>query len=72
MKDGKYFSQSLQQNVWVSKIIRDSKFPYCECEKCGKLLYTGFYSVTLEQEGTEALYGSECVKKLNLVQGSNL
>ena len=69
MKDGRYFSKALNQNVWVHKMVLDGKFPYCECEKCGKPLYTGFYSVTLEQDGTEGLYGSECIKKLNLIKG---
>lgn len=65
MKDGYYFSEELQQTVYVHKVERDSKIPYDCCERCGKLLTTGFYTVN-DEEGLESLYGSECIKHLKL------
>ena len=63
MKDGYYFSEELNERVYVHKIQRDSNIPYDCCERCGKPLTRTFYSVNGEYE---ALYGSECIKSLKL------
>lgn len=65
MKDGYYFSEALKQRIYLHKVVRDSDIPYDCCERCGKLLTRVFYSVN-DEAGLEALYGSECVKKLRL------
>lgn len=65
MKDGYYFSEALNERVYVHKVERDSNIPYDCCERCGKLLTRAFYSVNNE-EGYESLYGTECIKNLKL------
>lgn len=65
MKDGYYFSETLNEEVYIHKVTRDSKYPYDCCERCGKLLTRAFYTVT-NTEGYESLYGTECIKSLNL------
>ena len=65
MKSGFYFSEKLNQKVYTWTMKRDAKNPYSNCECCGKPLRSTIYSVT-DEEGLESLYGSECIKTLNL------
>lgn len=65
MKNGYYFSETLNERVYLHKVERTSDIPYDCCERCGKLLTRCFYEVTGENECC-ALYGSECVKSLKL------
>lgn len=65
MKDGYYFSETWNEEVYVHKVTRDSSIPYDCCERCGKLLTKAFYRVN-NSEGYESLYGTECIKALRL------
>ena len=71
MKDGKYFSNHFGCTTWIRTVKMDTKYPYCECECCGKPLFN-YVSVVPEIDITgygdhpEYMYGTECVKKLGL------
>lgn len=42
---GKYFSNTLNKYVYVSKVTRSSDIPFDRCELCGKYVTRSYYSV---------------------------
>lgn len=63
MKDGQYFSEHFNCNVWLQRKKYSWAYDVCDC--CGKMIKT-VYSVTPESDGFEYLYGSECIKSIGL------
>lgn len=62
MKEGRYFSKTLNTYVQIYSIL-----PKGECMECGKMCKNPVAFVREDDEdGLEYLYGSECIKKLVL------
>lgn len=65
MKEGTYFSKKLNQKLYIYQMERKGDNPYDTCSCCGKPLKRKVYAVTGE-DGLESLYGSGCIKELQL------
>lgn len=65
MKNGKYFSEKLNDYVWIYKEEFEDEFTECSC--CGKRVKS-YYSLQIDsdEQGIEYIYGSACIKNLKL------
>lgn len=64
---GKYYSKNTTDYglVNILEYRSDSKYPYCECSKCGKDIKRLMYVVQSPENDTEIAYlGADCVQKL--------
>lgn len=57
------FSEMFDENVVIFEERSTSKFPYCDCDRCGKPIVRKMFTVQSCETGIELGYfGSECVK----------
>jgi len=57
------FSGVFGEEVVINEERSNSKFPYCDCDKCGKPIIRRMFTVQSCETGIEIAHlGSECVK----------
>lgn len=57
------YSEICGEMVNVLKYKSNTNLPYCECDRCGKMIKRTIYVVQSAENDVEMMYlGSECIK----------
>lgn len=63
---GKYremYSGIFNEDVFIFEYKSKEKFPWCDCDRCGRPIIKKMYVVKSKDNNTELMYlGSECIK----------